>query len=111
MLVTFKSKAAAEILMYEKHAKPILNLLGKDVARGIITASEAPQAIARLEAAIEEHRRQEASDQAEREARAGDDEEPSATPAQGVSFATRVYPLLEMLRAAQKTSTDVMWGV
>ena len=41
MLVTFKSKAAAEILMYEAHAKPILDLLGKDIERGVITADEA----------------------------------------------------------------------
>ena len=39
MLVTFKSKAAAEVLMYEDHAKRILDLLNKDVKRGIITAA------------------------------------------------------------------------
>lgn len=108
MLVTFKSKAAAEILMYEKHAKPILDLLGKEVTRGIITAAEMPQAVARLEAEIEESRKREAAEQAERPEQ--DEEEQAARP-QGVSFATRAYPLLEMLRAAQKANADVMWGV
>ena len=28
-----------------------------------------------------------------------------------VSFAMRVFPLLEMLRAAQKKQVKVMWGV
>lgn len=111
MLLTFKSKAAAEILMYEKHAKPILDLLGKDVTRGIITASEMPEAIARLEGEIEESRRRAAAEQAERAAQAEQGEEEAAPPQQGVSFATRAYPLLEMLRAAQKTGADVMWGV
>lgn len=111
MLVTFKSKAAAEILMYEKHAKPILDLLGKDVTRGIITAGEMPQAVARLEAEIEETRRREAAEQAERAERADQDEDEQAARPQGVSFATRAYPLLEMLRAAQKANADVMWGV
>ncbi|MFM7523363.1 MAG: DUF1840 family protein, partial [Betaproteobacteria bacterium] len=52
MLVTFKSKAAAEILMYATHAKPILDLLGKDTERGVITADETEQAIARIESEI-----------------------------------------------------------
>ena len=52
MLIIFKSKAAAEVIMYEEHAKRILDLLGKDVKRGVITAEEAPAAIARLESEI-----------------------------------------------------------
>lgn len=114
MLLTFKSKAAGDILMYEKHAKPILDLLGKDVTRGIITAAEMPQAVATLEAEIEESRRRAAAEQAEREAQAreaGEEADAQAAPRQGVSFATRAYPVLEMLRAAQKTGADVMWGV
>lgn len=111
MLVTFKSKAAAEILMYEKHARPILDLFGKDVTRGIITAAEMPGAIARLETEIEERRRREAAEQAERAAQADPDEEEPPAHAQAVSFATRAYPLLEMLRAAQKANADVVWGV
>lgn len=111
MLVTFKSKAAAEILMYEKHARPILELLGKDVTRGIITPAEMPGAIAQLEAEIEDSRRREASEQAELEETRREDDEQEPAPPRTVSFATRVYPLLEMLRAAHKTHADVMWGV
>lgn len=110
MLITFKSKAAAEVLMYEKHAKPILDLLGKDVKRGIITAAETPQAIERLNAEIEESRRRAAEEQAAREA-AETDEERAPEPVQGVTFSARAYPLLEMLRAAQKSGSDVVWGV
>lgn len=114
MLLTFKSKAAGDILMYEKHAKPILDLLGKESARGIITAAELAQAIATLEAEIEERRRRAAAEQAEREARAreaGEELPEEAAPRQGVSFATRAFPLLEMMRAAQKIGADVVWGV
>lgn len=111
MLVTFKSKASAEILMYEKHAKPLLDLLGKDVTRGIITAAEMPEAIARLEAEIEAHRERAAAEEAERAAQAKQDEEAQVPQPQAVSFAARAYPLLEMLRAAQKANTSVMWGV
>ena len=48
MLITFTSKSAADVLMYEMHAKPLLDLLGKDVHRGVITAEEAAEAIARI---------------------------------------------------------------
>lgn len=114
MLVTFKSKAAAEVLMYEEHAKRILDLLNKDVKRGIITAEEAPNAVARLEAEIAESRLHPTSEEVRRDVLAhhgeeGDDNEHE--PVEFVSFATRAYPLLEMLRAAQQDRRDVMWGI
>lgn len=114
MLVTFKSKAAAEVLMYEEHAKRILDLLGKDVKRGIITSAEAPNAVATLEAEIAESRLHPTSEEVRRDVLAhhgeeGDDNEHE--PVEFVSFATRAYPLLEMLRAARQDKQDVMWGV
>ena len=49
MLITFKSKAAADLLMYKTHAKPLLDALGKDLDQGIITAEDMAAAIATLE--------------------------------------------------------------
>ncbi len=113
MLITFKSKAAAEVLMYATHATPILELLGKDVARGVITAEESADAIRKIEAEIE--RRKQAD--ADREAAMRDpineaeEDEVDAARAAHVSFAARVFPLLDMLRAAQREREFVMWGV
>jgi hypothetical protein len=114
MLVNFRSKAAADVLMYEDHAKRILDLLHKDVKRGILTAEELPEAIARLEAEIAESRKHPLSEEMQHDVAAhhgeqGDDHEHE--PVAFVSFATRAYPLLEMMRAAQKGNTNVMWGV
>ncbi len=109
MLVTFKSKAAADVLMYEEHAKRILDLLHKDVKRGIITAGEIPQAIARVEQEIDDIRRRQEEERARR-AEAGEPEEEHEV-SEGVGFATRAFPLLEMLRMAEKKGKDVMWGV
>lgn len=114
MLVKFKSKAAADVLMYEEHAKRILDLLNKDVTRGVITAGEAPQAVAKLEEEIAESRVHSNGEEVHRDVLAhhgeeGDDNEHE--PVEFVSFATRAYPLLEMLRAAKHDGTDVMWGV
>lgn len=113
MLVTFKSKAAADVVMYEEHAKRILGLLGKDVKRGVITAAETGDAIARLEAEIAQSKAPPAAqDPRQDDASAGssnDDNEQESR--QFVSFATRTYPLLEMLRAAQKQGHVVAWGI
>lgn len=113
MLVTFKSKAAADVLMYEEHAKRILDLLHKDIKRGIITAAEAPKAVARLEAEIAESKLRPPPEEVQHDGahydESSDDNEHE--PVEFVSFATRAYPLLEMLRAAQREHNDVMWGI
>jgi hypothetical protein len=111
MLVTFKSKAAAEVMMYEHHAKRILDLLDKDLKRGIITPEETASAIAKLEAEIAECKAHPISDEVlqDVDAHHGDDHEHEQS--EPVTFATRAYPLLEMLRAAHRTGNNVMWGV
>ncbi len=114
MLITFKSKAAADVLMYEEHAKRILALLDKDARRGVITAAESGNAVAVLEAEIAGSRAHHPSEEMARDVAAhhgadGDDHEHEKM--QFVSFATRAYPLLEMLKAAHLGNHDVMWGV
>ncbi|MES2535424.1 MAG: DUF1840 domain-containing protein [Pseudomonadota bacterium] len=112
MLTIFKSKAAAEVIMYQKHSKPILDLLGKDVNRGVITADEADAAIARLESEIEQRKGKPAAadGKADKEGQADNDDDKQRN-AEAVSFSTRVYPLLEMLRAAKKGGYPVAWGI
>ena len=115
MLITFTSKAAAEVTMYKEHAKRILDLLGKDVNRGVITAAEAGPAVSTLEKSIAEARMHNASDDVQRDVHAhhgevvGDDADHEGM--ETVSFGTRAYPLLEMLRAARDGGYDVLWGV
>ena len=114
MLITFKSKAAAEVLMYEEHAKRILDLLHKEAKRGVITAAESGNAVAVLEAEIARSKAHHPTDDIQHDVAAhhgsgGDDNEHEKM--QFVSFATRAYPLLEMLRAANAGNHDVLWGV
>ena len=114
MLLTFKSKAAGDILMYEDHAKRLLDLLGKDLKRGIITAAETGAAIEKLEAEIERERVLEAELAAQREAEDEDRfdaEDRKRQAAKHVTFSARAFPLLEMLRAANAQGRDVVWGV
>lgn len=111
MLVTFKSKAAAEVLMYEEHAKRILDLLHKDVKQGIITAEETSTAVATLEAEITESKKHPLSEEMQRDSKAHQDDDHEHEKIETVTFATRAYPLLEMLRAAHNSNHAVMWGV
>jgi hypothetical protein len=112
MLITFKSKAYPNVMMYQDHAKRILDLLHKDSDRGVITAQEATQAVKLLENEIEESRKHQATDEMEQDVRAHQgDEDTEHEPIEVVSFSTRAFPLLEMLRAARDQQTDVLWGV
>jgi hypothetical protein len=114
MLITFKSKAAAEVTMYEEHAKPLLDLINKDVKIGVITAAEAASVAAKLEAVVHESRLHPTTEDVARDIVAHhgngkEDHDHEAT--QFVSFATRAYPLLEMIRAAARGGNDILWGV
>lgn len=64
MLVIFKSPAGADIMMFEENAKQILDLLGKDIHKGIITSDETGTAIATLEKEIERKKQIEAEEKA-----------------------------------------------
>jgi hypothetical protein len=114
MLVTFKSKALTDVMMYQEHAKRILDLLGKDVRQGVITADEIGNAVTTLEAEITQSRTQAAAEDVRHDMQAdrgefSDDSQPSA--AAPVSFAARAHPFLEMLRAAKKRNQAVAWGI
>jgi hypothetical protein len=108
-LVVFRSKAAGEIFMFAETAHRIFEIIGRgDAPRGVITAGEVPDALARLQAAVDEEKaaRKAATEQAEHADRRGEDGEQTRS----ITLAQRAFPLLEMLRAAQKMRVDVTWG-
>ncbi|MFM2008878.1 MAG: hypothetical protein RIR02_828 [Pseudomonadota bacterium] len=106
MLITFKSKAAADVLMYQQHAQPMLNVLGKLIERGVITAEEMPDAITKLEAEIARQKVSHGAQQDDNE-----DQQDHQQAMQSVGFAVRAFPLLEMMRAAKRDHAFIMWGV
>lgn len=130
MLVIFKSKAGADIIMFEENAKQILDLLGKDTDKGIITAEQTADAIVKLENEIERRKQIEAQEKAERERiekeeqerkekeeeeddkDSKDDRKREVTrPEPPVSFTARTYPFMQLLKAANKKKKDIWWGV
>lgn len=111
-LVVFRSKAAGEIFMFAETARRIFGIIGKPEApRGVISVEQLGDAIARLTAAVEEEKEQirRAREETEEAQRRGDTA--AEPPAQAITLAQRVFPLLEMLQAAQKKRVDVTWGV
>jgi hypothetical protein len=100
MLVTFRTKRYANITMFGDVAKQLLDLMGHSgTVPSAIKAEDVPAALARLEAAIEQHR---AADGAAAES--SHDDSPRK-----VTLSQRAVPLLELLRAAKANAADVMW--
>lgn len=105
-LVVFRSKVAGDIVMFADNARRIFEIIGRpESARGVITAAQVPDALSRLTAAVDEEKLQ-------RAASASDDSDAghSGQQARGVTFSQRAFPLIEMLRAAQKKGADITWG-
>ena len=106
MLIVFKSAASGELITFEKNAREMLDVLGKDrdEGKGIVTVDQLPAAIDRIRQAI--------ADDSARHAAAPDDDTPAASgTGDGVSFHQRAVPLLEMLERALKDAVPVTWWV
>jgi hypothetical protein len=106
MLVTFSSKAGADILMLSQHAKPILRIAGKDIekeipVRGVFTPEQLGQAIEALEQAI-------ALEQppAHKE---DEDDQPRDALSLPVGLRQRAHPLLDLMRRSLKSGASLTW--
>jgi hypothetical protein len=106
MLVTFRTKAYADITMFGDVAVALLKLMGHSGAvPGALMPEDIPAALARLKTAVEEHA-QEPLDPAPSDA--------YPAPRDGnegryVSLAHRALPLIELLTAAAADGVYVMW--
>lgn len=111
-LVVFRSKAAGEIFMFAETARRIFEIIGKaEAPRGVITAEQVPEALARLTAAVEEEKAQLKAAQAQADEAERRGEADADAGARAITLAQRAYPLIEMLRAAQKKKVEVTWGI
>jgi hypothetical protein len=110
MIVTFKSAAAGDVIMFGDVAQRMMEIMGKAASgQGIVTVEQLPDAIARLRAAIAEDRAQ--------LSKMAEEDWPQTETAPGggqrpfVSLAQRGTPLLELLEWALKKKKPVVWGV
>lgn len=101
MLVTFTTKAYADITMFGDVAVTLLKMMGHSgTVPGAIVAADVPAALDRLRHAIDDIKATPAEKSPAAED--GGDDPP-------VSLAHRALPLLELLAAAANQEADVMW--
>lgn len=106
----FKSRAAGDLIMLEPNGRQILAILGRNdtesQAKGILLPEHMPEAIQKLEAAIqadEEHKAalvKEAQDKGEAPPRF-----------EGITLRQRAVPFIEMIKRCHKAEREIVWGV
>ena len=95
MLVTFTTKAYADITMFGDVAICLLEKMGKSgTVPSAILAGDIPEVLSRLTAAINAEKSQPASEHSDSVA---------------VSMTHRALPLIDLLTAAAREGCDVMW--
>ena len=108
MLITFKCHACPDVVMLENLAQYLVGIDGKRLGeRGVIAHDELASAITKLEAAIHVDKKE----RAEHDGHFHEGEEGHEHHEIPIGLAQRAYPFLDMLRAAQKENTDVLWGI
>lgn len=107
MIITFKSRAAGDVIQFGDVAKRLLGIMGKDPqsTTGVITVEQLPDALARLKAAV-------AAERAELggQARAQDDDDSQGKP-RPITLSQRAVPLIELMEFALRDKEPVTWGV
>lgn len=101
MLVTFTTKAYADITMFGDVAVTLLKMMGHSgTVPGAILAADIPAALSRLTAEIDKTRKETYVD---------DHEEDGDVDETRVSLSNRALPLIDLLTAAVQQNYDVMW--
>ncbi len=107
MLYTFKSAAAANLIMLQPNGARMLQIIGKEPGpKGIVLPEQMPAAITALEAAIA--RADAEAQEAAAAAKAGGDSVPEP---REVSLRQRAKPFIDMLRRCHAAGEPVVWGV
>ena len=113
MLVKLNSSTSGEMIMFAQHARQLFDIIGKEcTARGVFVKEQLPEAIARLQRAVEEEKQ--ALHEAEQKARQeGKDEDLSDEEHQsgqvGVHLGQRASPLIHLMEWTQKEDGFILW--
>jgi len=106
MLIVFKSGVCADVVMFAKNGREILQILDKnpDDQRGVITVEQLPNAIAALDLLIKEGPRNAEvfQEDLDDDGNESDDE---------VGLALRAVPILELFERSLAAKVAVTWGI
>lgn len=97
--------------MLQANGKHVLDIIGRANGReygvsGILQPAQMQDAIAALNAAIEEEEAEQKAAVAQAVA-----EGKRAPPMEAVSLRQRAHPLIEMLKRCEKAGAEIVWGV
>ena len=107
MLYKFRSKAGGDVIMMGPTGDEMLRLMGREPsAQGIVTRDAMAGAVSALEKAVSEDEAAAARRVAEAQA-AGE----PAPKRSGIQLRQRAWPLIELMRHAQRENEDLTWGV
>jgi len=107
MLITFRSKAGAEVLMLSEHAGPLLRAAGKSFPeqvpeRGVFTPEQLQAAIAGIEKAVAQAPTPKEEDE--------DGDKPPVHPvSRAVGLQQRAFPLLDLMKKSQAKGATLSW--
>lgn len=110
MLITFKSEADSDVIMFGEVGQHMLEVLGKNAGdlHGIVTVEQLPQALTALQAAVETDKAGQMQNAELNNSYAdGDSSWPRPDPV--ISFSQRAVPLLSMLQHARRAGVPVIW--
>jgi hypothetical protein len=111
-IVIFRSSAAADVMMFAANARHIFEIIGRpESSRGVITAEQVPDALRKLTAAVEQEKVQLQAMLETPGAEINERQSVGDVPRRGGMLSRRAFPLIEMLREAQRRNTYVTWGV
>jgi hypothetical protein len=110
MIVTFRSKAYADIMMFGDIAVHLLKLMGHSgTVPSALLAEDVPAALERLKEAVAASKAaEEAADDVRKDSDA-EDEDDEKSDEHSVALAHRALPLIELLAASATAQCDVMW--
>lgn len=102
MLITFRSSAAANVIMMAEHALPLMHVAGKSYgdkipSQGVFTVEQLDQAVTGLNRVVQGKQASSA------------DEADIPLSDLTVHLAQRAVPLLDMMRKSKEASTPVLW--
>lgn len=110
MIIEFKSKAAGAFFMTEPVAKLVFAAIDMELSeKGIFTAEQVPAIRRKLDKAVEQSRQKDHARLAQHDDAVGSGEVISREMPVGLS--QRAFPLLDMLKAAEKKGVPIVWGV
>jgi uncharacterized protein DUF1840 len=101
MLITFESNAHTDVTMFAEIAESLIKMMGHSgTIPSAIAAKDIPAALESLKKGLQADDRKEVDDSE------NDDDDEDET---DVSMSGRAFPLIEMLKAAERENQPIMW--